>query len=136
MSYALSAPLQSAVFAALSGDDVLAGLVGNAIFDALPAGDVPPLYVRLGEETVRDASDANGSGALHQFNVYVVSDASGYADAKAAAGAVSDILHNADLPLSRGYLVGLRFERATATFVSSVQARQIAMRFRARLQDS
>lgn len=135
MSYAMTAPLQHAVFAALTADAGLVGLVGGAIFDAAPAGDVPPLYVRLGEEDVRDASDGSGAGAVHRFRISVVSDAPGFAGAKQVAAAVSDILHNADLGLSRGHLVSLRFERATARFIAASQLRQIDMRFRARVQD-
>ena len=45
MSYAVSGALQAAVFAALSGDAALAALVGSAIYDAVPAGTVPDLYV-------------------------------------------------------------------------------------------
>ncbi|EEB84565.1 DUF3168 domain-containing protein [Roseobacter sp. GAI101] len=135
MSYAVSAPLQLAVFAALSSDAALAGLIDDAIFDAIPVGDVPPLYVRLGEEEVRDASDGTGAGAIHVFSVAIVSTAPGYADAKGVAGAISDALHNRDLTLSRGRLVSLQFERASAKFISAAQARQIDMQFRARVQD-
>lgn len=135
MSYALSAPLQQAVFAALSGDPALTALVGDAIYDALPGGEVPALYVRLGEETVRDASDGSGAGAEHRFSVSIVSTAPGYAAAKSAAGAVSDVLHDADLALSRGSLVGIQFFRATAKFLGAAQARQIELQFRARVQD-
>lgn len=135
MSYALSGVLQQAVFAALSGDAALAALVGDAIFDAVPAGAVPPLYLRLGEEDVTDASDGSGGGSVHRFKIVIVSSAPGFADAKAVAGAVSDALLGAGLTLARGRVVSLQFERASAKFNSTAQARQIEMRFRARLQD-
>jgi len=136
MSYAISGSLQAAVYTALAQDDVLMAIVGDAIYDAMPPGEVPPIYVRLGAETVRDASDGTGAGAEHSFTVSVVSDAPGYADAKAAAGAISDALHDADLTLSRGRLVSLRFERASARTVSAAQIRQIDLRFRARVEDA
>jgi hypothetical protein len=135
MSYALSGPLQRAIFAVLSEDGALAALVGDAIFDAAPAGDVPPLYVRLGEEDVADASDGSGGGAFHRIGITIVSNAPGYAKAKDVAGAISDVLHDAELVLSRGRLISLRFERASAKFISAAQVRQIDMRFRARVQD-
>lgn len=135
MSYALSGPLQEAVFTRLSEDTGLAALVGDAIFDAAPVGAVPPLYVRLGDEDVADASDGSGGGALHRFRVSVVSSAPGYASAKTVAGMVSDILHDASLTLSRGLLTSLRFERASAKYISAAQVRQIELRFRARVQD-
>ncbi len=135
MSYALSGPLQQAVFSALSADVALSALLGSAIFDAAPAGSVPPLYVQLGGEDVADASDGSGGGALHRFRIAIVSRAPGYTEAKHVAGVISDILHDAELELSRGRLISLRFERASAKLISAGQVRQIEMRFRARVQD-
>ncbi len=135
MSYAVSGALQAAVFAALSADAALAAIVGSAIYDAVPAGIVPSLYVRLGTETVRDASDASGAGATHFLTVSVITTSPGFATAKAAAGAVSDVLQDADLTLARGRLVSLRFERAVARRIDAASARQIDLRFRARVQD-
>jgi hypothetical protein len=135
MSYAVSGALQSAVFAALSGNAALVGLVGSAIYDAVPAGTVPDLYVRLGTETVREASDGSGAGAVHFLTVSVITTNPGFASAKAAATAVSDALHDADLALTRGTLVSMQFERATARRIDAASARQIDLRFRARVSD-
>lgn len=135
MSYAVSGALQSAVFAALSADSALAALVGTAVYDAVPAGSVPDIYVRLGSESVREASDATGAGAVHFLSVSVITTSPGFASAKAAAAAVSDALHDADLVLARGSLISLRFERATARRIDAGSARQIDLRFRARVSD-
>ncbi|APE43817.1 hypothetical protein BOO69_10625 [Sulfitobacter alexandrii] len=134
MSYAGSGPLQAAVFDALSADASVAAVVGSAIYDAEPAGNLPPLFVRLGSETVRDASDVSGAGALHRFTVSVVSLQPGFANAKQAASAICDALQDAALPLSRGRLVSLRFERANARRIDSGSARQIDLRFAALVQ--
>ncbi|MEY8838089.1 DUF3168 domain-containing protein, partial [Cribrihabitans sp. XS_ASV171] len=69
MNYGMAAGLQAAIYALLEGDPRLAGLV----HDALPAGELPETWVRLGPEEVRDASDREGGGALHRFTVTVVS---------------------------------------------------------------
>ena len=135
MSYAMSGPLQAAVFTTLSADTELAALVGPHIYDALPAGSLPATYVRLGRESVSDASDGSGAGALHRFTVSVVTSDPGFACAKEAAGVISDALHDGDLELSRGRLISMQFERATAARVDSGATRQIDMRFRARVQD-
>ncbi|MCX7565157.1 DUF3168 domain-containing protein [Sulfitobacter sp. F26169L] len=135
MSYALSGALQSAVFACLKADAALTALVGEEVYDAVPAGSMPNLYVRLGSETVRDASDGSGAGAVHLFTVSVITTNPGFTSAKMAAAAVSDALHGADLSLSRGNLVFLRFERASAKRIDAASARQIDLRFRARMQD-
>ena len=56
--------------------------------------------------------------------------------AKAVAAAISDTLVDADLTLSRGRLVGLWFERATARRSGTAgSARRIDLRFRARVED-
>ena len=135
MSYAISGPLQTAVFDALNADAAFGTYVGSDIYDAVPAGTVPDLYVRLGSETVRDASDGSGTGAVHFFTVSVITTTPGFASAKMAAAAVSDALHEADLTLSRGRLVSLRFESGAARRIDDASARQIDLRFRARVQN-
>ena len=53
----------------MSRPDVDGALVGGAIYDVVPAGEVPSIYVSLGPEDVRDASDQTGSGAEHRFAI-------------------------------------------------------------------
>ncbi len=135
MSYGVSAALQAAVFGQLSADTALGDLVGGAIYDAIPPGSLPSLYVVLGPETARDASDKTGSGAMHEFTVTVVTESAGFASAKAAAAAVSDALIDADLTLTRGQLVALNFYKAKAARVGTGDMRQINLTFRARVAD-
>lgn len=136
MSYAMSAALQTAIFAALASDSVLADLVGSDIYDAVPAGVLPETFVSLGREKVRDASDQSGNGALHTLEISVITSLPGFAAAKKVAAAVSDVLHGADLTLARGRLVFLRFERAEARRTDSNSTREILLRFRARVDDA
>jgi len=133
MSYAMAAALQEAVYQRLAGDAALAALVGGAIFDAPPEGDLPTIYVALGAESVRDRSDISGAGAWHRFVVSVITDAAGFHAAKEAAGAVSDALIDAPLVLTRGRLVALNFERARARRVDRGDKRRIDLTFRARV---
>jgi len=136
MSYALAPALQSAIFAALSADTTLDGLVNGAIYDAAPPGSLPTLYVSLGDEDVRDASDKTGQGAVHEITLSVVSDTAGFLTAKDVAAVISDILIDADLALSRGRLISLSFVSAKARRVQDSDARRIDLRFRARVEDS
>lgn len=136
MSYSVSASLQAAVYQALIGDGALAGLVGTAIYDAVPSGTLPETYVTLGPETVQDRSDKSGHGAEHKFTISIVTEASGFGAAKAVAAAVSDVLVDANLTLSRGRLVALRFDRAAAKRIGSGGTRQIDVRFSARVEDA
>ncbi|SFQ15327.1 Protein of unknown function [Roseivivax halotolerans] len=134
MSYAISEALQAAIFTRLAADPALTAEVGSHIYDALPAGPVPSLYVSLGPEKVRAASDASADGAWHDISVTVVTDAGGFRQAKRAAVALSDALEGADLTLARGRLTSLRFLRAEARHRSG-GLRRIEMIFRARVDD-
>ncbi|MFD2739876.1 DUF3168 domain-containing protein [Sulfitobacter aestuarii] len=135
MSYGVSLALQVAVYDALRGDAALGALIGDAVYDAQPGGVLPEVYVQIGEEVVRDASDGSGAGSWHRFTVTVVCSAAGFGAAKTAAGLVSEALHDAALNLSRGRLVSLVFERARAARIEAGGARRIDLRFRARIED-
>lgn len=135
MSFAVSGALQGAVYQRLAGDAALATIVGDAIYDAVPPGALPPIYVTLGEEDVRDRSDTDGGGALHDLVISVVSAAAGFSTAKAAAGAVSDALLEGGLSLTRGRVVGLWFLKARARRVGGGDTRRIDLRFRAQTSD-
>lgn len=135
MTYAVSPALQTAIFETLATDPTIASYVGDAVYDTVPSGPRPDLYVSLGSEQVRDQSDVTGAGALHELVISVVSDLSGFARAKQVAAAVSDALHNADLALSRGNLVYLQFYRARATRARNNETRRIDLTFRARVCD-
>ena len=136
MSYGVASALQAAVYQQLYTDPAVSALVGPHVFDALPTGPVPPLYVALGAERVRDASDQSGGGAWHDLQISVVTQNAGFADAKRAAGAVSDALAGAELTLSRGVLVSLNFLRASAARIGTGDSRRIDLIFRARICDS
>ncbi|MCT4557414.1 MAG: DUF3168 domain-containing protein [Pelagimonas sp.] len=134
MSYAVSSALQAAIYAQLQADGALSLLVGDSIFDAPPVGTLPPLYVSLGPEAVREAGTGGCDGAWHSFTVSVVTENAGFQTAKDAAVAVSDALHDADLTLSRGHLVGLWFSKARA-YRETDDLRRVDLTFRARVED-
>lgn len=137
MTYALAAPLQTAVYQTLTGAAQVASLVGTHIYDALPTGRLPDLYLTLGAESVVDRSDFGICGAEHRLTISVISKASGFAQAKALAAAVNDTLDQAQMSLSRGRLTFIRFERAQALRTgNSRQLRRIDLQFRARVEDS
>ena len=135
MSYGIASALQAAVFQHLSNDTGVSALVGTAIYDALPSGTLPALYIVLGSEEVRDASDKSGGGAVHEFTITVVTESAGFSSAKVLAAAVSDALVDAPLTLTRGALVSLNFYKAKAARVGTGDMRQINLIFRARVAD-
>lgn len=137
MSGVLSEALQTAIYQRLAGDGAVAALVGDAIYDVVPTGALPEAYVTLGPEEVRDRSDSSGGGAEHRFVVSVLTGASGFVRGKQIAAAVGDALLNGGLTLSRGRLVGLWFERASARRTGRAgRIRRIDLRFRARVEDN
>ncbi|SFB83548.1 DUF3168 domain-containing protein [Tropicimonas isoalkanivorans] len=135
MSYGTSVALQAAIYQHLLADPALAALVGADIYDAVPSGLVPSLYVSLGPETVMPAGDKTAEGARHRFTVSVVSDGGGFLDAKAVAVAVSDALHGAKPALQRGTVVQMRFLKATAKRVGAGAKRRVDLRFEALVED-
>lgn len=136
MSYGVSAALQAAVYQTLIMDTNLDLLVGSDIYDAIPSGTLPSLYVALGPEIAKDRSDKSGGGAEHEFTISVITDSSGFAVAKQAAAAVSDALVDADMTLDRGTLIALNFYRAKAVRIGSADERRIDLTFKALVQDT
>lgn len=134
MSYAVAAALQGAVYQQLQSDPGLSVLVGDRVYDAVPKGRLPDLYVALGPERVKDASDKTGHGAWHEFAVSVISDDAGFQSAKEVSAAVCDALIDADLALDRGRLVALNFKRAGAQRERAGR-RRVDLIFRARVED-
>jgi len=134
MSYGMTAALQTAVYGVLSVDAGLAAVVGAEVYDAMPPGPQPEIYVTLGPEKVRDKSDGSEGGALHEFSVSVVTTGAGFHLAKQAAAAVSDAVLAAPLSLSRGRVSRIQFYRATA--VRTNTNRRIDIWFRARLDEA
>ncbi|SFD53914.1 DUF3168 domain-containing protein [Roseivivax sediminis] len=133
MSYATAPALQAAIYQALTADAAVAAATGGHVYDAVPSGTLPALYMTLGAERVRDASDGTGHGAWHDLNVSVVTAAAGFQAAKDAAAAACDALCGAGLPMARGRLVSLRFLKARARRESD-GTRRIDLTFRARVE--
>ncbi|TRW96869.1 DUF3168 domain-containing protein [Paracoccus sp. M683] len=136
MSYAASVALQAAVYQHLRADAVLADLVGDAIFDAMPASVPSGIYVSLGPEDAQDAGDMTAAGSRHDFVVSILSgsdESDGFGAVKQVAAAVSDALEAGELLLDRGYMAGLWFLRARARRVENGAARRVDLTFRARI---
>ena len=135
MSYAGTIALQGAVYLQLRTDPAVGALVGDAIYDAMPAAAPSGTYVSLGPEVAKDAGDMTARAATHDSVVSVVSGAdeetAGFQSVKAAAAAVADALESADLPLDTGRLTGLWFLRATALRADTGSGRRVDLTFRA-----
>lgn len=140
MTYALSWPLQQAVYQLLSADAALAALVGTRIYDAtVPLSEEAEpegLYLTIGDERVEDWSTSTDRGAAHMLTIAVHAPRRGFAEAKQAAGAVSDALLGGTLSLSRGRAVLVRFAGARTRRAENDALRRIEMRFRVTVEDT
>ena len=134
MTYALASALQQSVFQHLTADAGVTAALGADLFDAMPTGSLPQIYAVLGSEEVLDRSDASGPGARHRFTISVFTSSAGFIVAKEAAAAICDALVDAPLTLSRGRLVGVWFERASAQRLKD-GGRSITLLFAARVED-
>lgn len=136
MSYGAGLALQAAVYQHLRDDAALAGLVGDAIFDAMPVEAPSGVYVSLGPEDVRDAGDVTARGSRHDFIVSVLSgtdESAGFGAVKQVAGVVAEALESGALALDQGHLAGMWFLRAQARRVENGAARRVDLTFRARI---
>lgn len=135
MSYAMAGALQAAIYEQLKNDTGLQKLIGTAIYDALPDGPLAGTYVVIGEGEARDRSDISGAGALHLPLVVVVSDASGFGEAKAAAARICDVLLGTMPQISRGRVAGIWFDRGKSRRIDAGARRRIDLRFQVRVED-
>lgn len=128
-----SLPLQAAVVAALKEDPGLAALIGERVYDRVPAKPVAP-YVTIGDAQIVDDSSACLSLAEYSLQVDVWSEAVGYPEVK-EIGAIAARVLDAALPMD-GFAVvihrvGVRYVRERDNLTSraiiaarySIQAR-------------
>lgn len=135
MTYAIGASLQRAVFARLVGEAEIIEIVGPNIYDAVPPGTEPDVFVLIGEEVVRDRSTKTSDGAYHDFTVSVFAKQQGFANSKVLAAIICDSLLVADLSLDRGRVTGLWFRRARTRRGRAPDRRRIDLQFRAHVED-
>lgn len=131
MSYQAAAALQAAIYQTLTGAPALAGV---PVHDAIPSGAGGGTYVLIGPETALDRSDVTGPGAEHQVQISVISDATGFLDAKTVAAGVAAALDGSTPVLSTGRLVSLFFQKAVARRLDEGEARRIDLTYRARIE--
>ena len=140
MTYALSWPLQEALFHLLCSSPICSDHFNGQIFDApLPLiGDAEPqgLYLVLADEEAQDWSTASDHGAAHIVSLNVHAPRRGFSEAKRAAADISDALLTGSLSLSRGRVVNIRFVDAQTHREESDALRRIELRFRVTLEDT
>ena len=138
MTYALAWPLQETIYACLTSDPNVSALIGGALYDSPEhsAAGADEVYATLGDETVTPRSDSDQGGATHQVTISIHAADRGFARAKQVAGAVCDALIDADLPLSRGVVIGVFFLGASTAREDQGASRRIDLRFRILVEDA
>ncbi|MEM7683327.1 MAG: DUF3168 domain-containing protein [Paracoccaceae bacterium] len=140
MTYALAWPLQEALFSLICNSPACAEHFNGQVYDApLPfSGEASPegLYLILGDDEAEDWSSATDAGAVHQVRLNVHAPRRGFAEAKRAAAALSDVILNSEIVLSRGRVINVRFVNAKTFRAESDALRRIELRFRMTLEDT
>jgi hypothetical protein len=122
--------LQSAVFAALSGDATMQSLIDTRLYDAVPLNPTFP-YAVLGDGKETNADTATEEGSEHEFTVTVWSQSGGHKEAKSIADAIRFRLNNATLSLDGHALVDLRFQDCEYARQTAGQTYSATLSFRA-----
>lgn len=139
MTYALSWPLQKAVFALVAGDPGIAALATGGVHDEPPHGADPGgidgPYIVLGDENVSAWSDASCDGAVHSLQISAIADNDGFAVLKQIGGRVSDLLIDAEPELDRGRVVSANFIGGLTRRIDQGRRRRLDLRFRIVVED-
>lgn len=102
--------LQKALYAALTSNAPLTGMLGGAkIYDDVPRGASLP-YITFGQSTLRDWSTGTEPGYEHLITLHVWSRVNGEREAHQIMSAIRDCLHDVALTVAAHRLVNLRFE--------------------------
>ncbi|HUF56380.1 MAG TPA: DUF3168 domain-containing protein [Thermohalobaculum sp.] len=140
MTYALSWPLQRAIYDTLAADPTLTALLGGRIYDAPPPfeADAAPdaIWVTLGDERVDDWSTKDSSGAVHMLAIAVHAPQRGFGEAKDVAGVISDVLTGAALAPERGRVVHVGFVSGRTRRSDNDLMRRVELRFRVLVEDA
>lgn len=136
MTMALSAPLQTALYAQLTGAAELAGLSGR-IFDDAPhqSADIKEAYVTLGDERVAAWNTATETGAAHEVVIRVYSPVRGFLTAKQIAADICGVLCGAAPAISRGTVITHEFSGAETRREEQGALRRIDLTFRYVIED-
>ncbi|MEM7270528.1 MAG: DUF3168 domain-containing protein [Pseudomonadota bacterium] len=137
MSMAFAAPLQTALYATLTGAPELASVAGR-IFDDAPHGstDVSEPYVTIGDEDVSPWNTATEVGAIHEVEIRIYSPVRGFLSVKEIAGSVCEVLCGTAPLLTRGRIVTHEFTGAETKREEQGALRRISLTFRFVIEDT
>ncbi|GLQ34055.1 hypothetical protein GCM10007939_03380 [Amylibacter marinus] len=136
MSFQHTLALQAAIFDILSNDLGLGSLAGGAVYDEVPAGELPDTYILIGEEKALDRSDYTSTSTRHDITISVISNQSGFLIAKACASRICDLLVGQSWVLSSGNMRSFRLVTAKARRSTGAANRRIDLIFKAFIDET
>ncbi|MFP5075731.1 DUF3168 domain-containing protein [Rhizobium sp. YIM 134829] len=123
--------LQAAIFAKLSGDATLTGLIGpGGITDRLTTPGPRP-SLRFGPVESADYSTSTETGEEHRLTIEVRGEEGGHRSVQAVAARLRTLLHAQPLTLVTQTLVNLRHERTRTRRDGEVRGHRAELTFRA-----
>jgi hypothetical protein len=125
--------LASTVYAALTGDATLMGLV-EGVYDDVPQDTDYP-YIVVGEETTINAGTMTVDGLEHTLTIHVWSRYRGLKETKQIMERIYTLLHNSNLTVTGASLVNLRQEFSSTFVDADGLTRHGVIRFRAMVFD-
>lgn len=136
MTMAFAAPLQTALYAALTTAPELMALA-NRIYDDAPhqSADASETYVTIGDETVAPWNTATEIGAIHDVVIRIYSPVRGFLSPKQIAASICERLCGPTLALSRGRIITTEFISAATRREEQGALRRIDLTFRFVIED-
>lgn len=122
-------PLQQAVYARLTGDATLMGLV-SGVFDYMPDDTAPP-YIAIGEATETPFNTLNrGEGSDATITFQVTSETKGFSKALAVTDRMEVLLNFYEITISGYDTVYLRKDNVTTMREPDGVTRRVIARYR------
>lgn len=103
-----SSQFQSALYAKLSGDATLMGMV-SAIYDHVPETAIFP-YISMGEIDARDSSTFGKDGQIMTATLHIWSRQRGRKEAQQIMARIHDLLHKGTLNVSGAEFAGSYYD--------------------------
>ncbi len=127
--------IQTSVFEALNANAQIYEKTEGAIFDHVPTSqDLPEIYVRIGDEQIKNRSSKTNSISEAIFEISIFSQHQGFIAAKHLSSLISQELTKDKLNFNNEKLIGIWFVKSQTYRLSSGNLRQIKLWFKALIE--
>lgn len=127
------ASLKSVLRAHLLADTDVAGLLGTAIFDAVPRGAKPP-YLLMGDAIARENGTVEAEGSVIELDLVVLTAERGSTTALALVATIETALRTPLPALADHHLVALELRQTATRHDASTSFTRASLRLRAFLE--